>query len=293
MPDSPRPPAAPPARLWHDDPDHPQPEIPLLGGDVTEGVVRVGNTVRRAPGRGADYVHALLDHLEAKGFQGAPRFLGVDASGREVLTFVEGEVAGRPHPIWVADERRLASLGRFLRAYDDAAQDFVPPPGIEPDPGPPELPGLPPAPKAEPDIVAHLDITPENIVFRDGEAYALIDFDLARPSTRVDELYSVMLWWAPLNEPADVAPALATVDPFRRSRILADAYGMSAQDRARLVEVATLRTRRSWHTMKLRAELEGGGWQRMWDEGVGDIIKRREAWLDRNAPNLNAALTAP
>jgi hypothetical protein len=40
------------------------------------------------------------------------------------------------------------------------------------------------------------------------------------------------------------------------------------------------------------SELEGGGWQRMWDEGVGDIIKRREAWLERNATALDAALTA-
>jgi hypothetical protein len=31
----------------------------------------------------------------------------------------------------------------------------------------------------------------------------------------------------------------------------------------------------------------------MWDEGVGDVIKRREAWLDRNAAVLTAALTAP
>jgi len=144
----------------------------------------------------------------------------------------------------------------------------------------------------EPDIVAHLDITPENVVFRDGEAYALIDFDFVRPGTRVDELYNAMLWWAPLNEPADVDPALGKVDAFRRCRILADAYGMSDQDRARLVEVGILRTRRTRHTMKLRAELEGGGWQRMWDEGVGDIIKRREPWLERNATALDAALTA-
>ncbi|WP_165977962.1 hypothetical protein [Nonomuraea diastatica] len=29
------------------------------------------------------------------------------------------------------------------------------------------------------------------------------------------------------------------------------------------------------------AEERGGGWARMWDEGIGDEIKRREAWLDR------------
>jgi hypothetical protein len=27
--------------------------------------------------------------------------------------------------------------------------------------------------------------------------------------------------------------------------------------------------------------------------GVGDMIKRREAWLDRHAATLTAALTAP
>ena len=54
-----------------------------------------------------------------------------------------------------------------------------------------------------------------------------------------------------------------------------------------------VRTRRSWHLMKQRAQTHGGGWQRMWDEGVGDVIKRREAWLDQHGPALTAALTAP
>lgn len=45
--------------------------------------------------------------------------------------------------------------------------------------------------------------------------------------------------------------------------------------------------------MKQRAQTHGGGWRRMWDEGVGDVIKRREAWLERHAATLTAALTAP
>ena len=45
--------------------------------------------------------------------------------------------------------------------------------------------------------------------------------------------------------------------------------------------------------MKQRAETQGDGGQRMWDEGAGDVIKRREAWLDRHAVTLTAALTAP
>lgn len=97
-------------QTWTDDAD--EPEIALPGGDVTEGVVRVGRTVRRPVGAHSPLVHALLRHLEAAGFHGAPRFLGIDAAGREVLTFVEGEVAGRPRPDWIADEDRLVSVAR-------------------------------------------------------------------------------------------------------------------------------------------------------------------------------------
>ena len=270
-----------------------QAEIPLAGGDVTEGVVRVGDTVRRPVGPHSPLVHALLTHLESVGFAGAPRFLGIDRAGREVLSYVEGEVAGRPRPPWIADEDRLASVGRLVRAYDDAAASFVPPPGALPGTEPAGPPGVPPAPSHPPELIGHVDITPENVVFRDGGAYALIDFDLAKPATRADEMFNTMMWWAPLADPRDVDPLLQGADVPRRARILADAYDLSGADRERVIEVAVMRTRRSWHLMKQRAETRGGGWQRMWDEGVGDVIKRREAWLDQHAPALAAALTAP
>jgi hypothetical protein len=276
---------------WVDKAD--QVEIPLAGGDVTEGVVRVGDTVRRPVGPHSPLVHALLAHLELVGFEGAPRFLGIDGSGREVLSYIDGEVAGRPRPPWIADETRLASVGRLVRAYDDAAASFASPPDALPDTLPDDPPGIPPAPAYPPELIGHVDITPENVVFRDGRAHALIDFDLAKPATRADEMLNAMLWWAPLSDPRDVDPLLQHVDVPARARILADAYGLSGTDRERVIEVAVLRTRRSWHLMKRRAETHGGGWQRMWDEGVGDVIKRREAWLDRHASTLAAALTAP
>jgi hypothetical protein len=276
---------------WVDKAD--QVEIPLAGGDVTEGVVRAGDTVRRPVGPHSPLVHALLAHLELAGFEGAPRFLGIDGSGREVLSYIDGEVAGRPRPPWIADETRLASVGRLVRAYDDAAASFASPPDALLDTLPDDPPGIPPAPAYPPELIGHVDITPENVVFRDGRAHALIDFDLAKPATRADEMLNAMLWWAPLSDPRDVDPLLQHVDVPARARILADAYGLSGTDRERVIEVAVLRTRRSWHLMKRRAETHGGGWQRMWDEGVGDVIKRREAWLDRHASTLAAALTAP
>ena len=281
--------SAPQAPTWADDGS--EPEVPLLGGDVTEGIVRVGATVRRPVHANSKLVHALLRHLENVGFTGAPRFLGFDNAGREVLTYIEGEVAGRPRPAWIAAEDRLLSVGQLLRAYDDAAATFAVPAGVEPDPGPPPPPGIPPEPPYPPELIGHVDITPENVVFRDGQAVALIDFDLAKWATRADEVYNAMAWWAPLIDPADADPLLRNVDVPRRCRLFADAYGLSETDRGRVIEVGLMRASRTWHLMKQRAELFGGGWQRMWDEGAGDLIKRRLAWLERNADVLRAALS--
>ena len=74
-------------------PDQPaQPEVPLSGGRLTAGVVRVGDTVRRPTGPHSPFVHRLLRHLDAVGFEAAPRLLGVDEQGREVLSFIDGWV---------------------------------------------------------------------------------------------------------------------------------------------------------------------------------------------------------
>jgi serine/threonine protein kinase len=73
--------------------------------------------------------------------------------------------------------------------------------------------------EGEPEVplpgIGHVDITPENMMFRDGEAVALIDFDLAKWATRADEV------WAPLVDPVDVDPLLQYVDVPRRCRRLA------------------------------------------------------------------------
>jgi len=261
-------------------------EIPLLGGDVTEGLVRVGDTVRRPPGERDELVKDVLLHLEKVGFEGAPRYLGIDSAGRHTLTYIEGEVAGRPRPEWIADEDRMISVARLVRAYDDAVEGF----GIPTDlPAPIEPPGLPDL-DDPPELVGHQDITPENVVFRDGRAYALIDFDLVRPVSRAGEVANLLLWWAPLGADADLDPEFRGLDRQRRCRLIADAYGLAAPDRQRLMQLTIDRNTRAWHTMKYRAETLGGGWQRMWSEGVGDTIRHRQTWLEENADSLTSAL---
>jgi hypothetical protein len=261
-------------------------EIPLTGGDVTEGLVRVGDTVRRPPGERPEMVRALLKHLESVGFAGAPRFLGVDAKDREVVTYIDGQVAGRPRPAWIADEDRMISVAQLLRAYHDAVEGFGIPTDIPPPYEPPGLPDL----ADPPELVGHQDITPENVVFRDGRAYALIDFDFARPVSRAREVVNLLLWWAPLGEDADLDPEFRGLDRPHRCRLIADAYGLSEPDRRRLMELSIALNERSWHNMKYRADTLGGGWQRMWSEGVGDKIKHRQVWFEENADSITAAL---
>lgn len=277
-----------PARFREPDPSA-EPQF-LVGGDVTDELVRIGDTVRRPWDRHAPLVRAVLRHLEDAGFDGAPRYLGVDAMDREVLSYLPGEVAGRPRPAWFRDQDRLASVAVLLRDYHAAMEGFVLSPALADCWEVPGLPlGIPDV--VEPDeLLGHQDITPENVVFRDGVAVALIDFDLARPASRLLEVVNALVHWGQLADPEDREPAMPDEEVFARCRVFVDAYGLDRDGRERLAEVAALRSRRSWHLMEHRSRVEGGGWQRMWDQGVGAVITRRVAWLTGQGPRLTAAL---
>jgi hypothetical protein len=52
--------------------------IPLTGGRLTQGVVRIGDTVRRPASEKSAFTAELLQLLERRGFTTAPRYLGQD-----------------------------------------------------------------------------------------------------------------------------------------------------------------------------------------------------------------------
>jgi len=148
---------------------HPQaasPEIPLYGGISNHGlVVRVADTVHRPTRPHAPATHALLRHLEDVGFAGAPRFLGIDEQGREILSFISGEAVIRPYPTWAMTDSALGSVADLLRGYHDAVASFDPDRHAW-------GPLVPPAFRTG--LVSHNDPNLDNVVFRDGEAVALI-----------------------------------------------------------------------------------------------------------------------
>lgn len=267
-------------------------EVALPKGDVTEGVVRVGDTVRRPRQPQSAFVAAYLDHLERVGFTGAPRFLGVDDRGRDVLDFVPGDVPGAPPEAWACTDEVVAGIGRLVRDLHDASAGWEPPPELAwfgrdragPE-MPPELADLP----GPPELVAHCDVTPQNVVFRDGRPVALVDFDLARPTRRVADMLTTAMWWVPLLDPVDRAPAQRDVDVPARFGALLDAYGLPGAEREELLDIADGMWRRSWLLMRHNARTLGGGWARMWSDGVGEAIDRRRAWIARERPALSRA----
>jgi hypothetical protein len=92
-----------------------QEETPLAGGNLSV-VVRVGDTVRRSLHPWSEAVQGLLRHLEAQGFDGAPRFLGIDDQGREILTFIAGEVGAYPLPASMWSDEALTGAAQLLAA---------------------------------------------------------------------------------------------------------------------------------------------------------------------------------
>ena len=266
-------------------------EVPLLGGDMTEGVVRVGRTVRRPVRPHTAAVHGLLRHLEAAGFDGAPRVLGIDAKNREVLTYLPGVVARRPLPAFATADSTLAALARLQLRYHEAVADFRPAPAARWDG---EVTRFVDGPV---DIICHCDINLENVIFQPGpdglRPYALIDFDLARPGTRLVDIIQTLRYWAPIADPADRDPALRDVDVAARIAIFCDAYGLSYTERARLVPVASRWLRRSRATIAQRARMRGGAWTRMLDVGVGERLLRSAVWLERHQPEIDARLRRP
>ncbi|MET9342095.1 phosphotransferase [Nonomuraea sp. NPDC003804] len=252
-------------------------EIPLQGGDVTDGVVRIGDTVRRPTCRSSPAVHALLRHLEAVGFAGAPRLKGVDAAGREIITFVPGTAGLTAES---AGDRALERLARLLRDFHDATAGF-PLAGHRWEGGSND--------DAAPEVIGHCDLTPANVIFRGDRPVALIDFDLARPTTRLFDVVTTMRHWAPIADPVDRHPLLRQADVGARLRRFCDAYGLPPRERRRLIPLARLRFGRSYEVMRTRAA-EGGGWARMWADGAGERIRRAAAWLDTHEDEVHAHL---
>jgi Ser/Thr protein kinase RdoA (MazF antagonist) len=257
-----------------------EPETPLSGGNMTGGVVRVGDTVRRPAGPWTPAVHALLAHLHAVGFGGAPRPLGIDERGREVLTYLPGVVPWPDRVELVGPEDRLRRVARLIRDLHDAVADFVPPADAR---WQVLIPAEVPAGSAG--LIAHHDLAPWNLVVHD-DRWAFIDWDVAAPGSREWDVAYAMRGFVPLT----ANPSYRRDDAAGRLRVFADAYGLSEGQRSTIV---TMLARRAVAMHDFLADGSRRGlspWARLWREGHGDAWHADAEYIAARESRWRAAL---
>lgn len=242
-------------------------------GDPVNGVVRIGNTVRRPVRPWTPAVHGLLRYLEEAGFDGSPRVLVIDEAGRAILTFLPSE------PVWAYSEEVLVATARLVRSVQVILEGFTPPPDAVW--SLPRAPGVP---------VGHNDIKPENTVYAGGLPYGFIDWELAGPSPPLADVAWAAISIVPLR-PDHFCRMVGFPDPPDRParlRLFCDAYGV--EDRLEFLDGIE-----AWEREALReiVELGGGGvapFDRFLAGGEDRFLRWDIEWLLAHRQALERAL---
>jgi hypothetical protein len=227
-------------------------------------------------------VHAYLAAVEAAGFDGASSPVGIEPDGRERLRYIPGRAPSPPYGAWARTDEALASVVRLLAGLHRAAPAFAgsarawSPELADPEGGP---------------IVCHNDVCLDNVIFRDGQAVGLIDFDFAAPGRPLYDLaqlarhvvpvlgdgMSQILGWTPADRPA-------------RMRLVADTYGLDAAGRAELLELVPVALARSRAFIEGRVAAGDANFALMYEltGGAGRFDDQDRWWADHRDAFLAA-----
>ncbi|MDP4549621.1 phosphotransferase [Alkalihalobacillus macyae] len=261
---------------------HNKKEELLTGGNVSN-VYRSGNTVRRELKPESMKIHELLKHLEYKGYDHAPTFLGIDEKGREVLSYIEGEAGNYPLKEYMWSTDGLKEIARMLRLYHDAVSDF-PMDNFEP------LDHTP-----EPyEVMCHNDFAVYNIIYDHQKPVGIIDFDVAAPGPRLWDIAYTLYTCVPLSrlyhtETGEAVYYESSRDADRmrqRVKVFFESYGVEDMEEG-YVEMVLLRLEGLCKYMIRKAGEGDRAFQKMIDEGHYDhyqneirfIREHGEEWL--------------
>ena len=244
----------------------------LVGGVANAGsVVRVGEHVLRPSNPHSGSIHCFLSWLHASGFTAASVPVGIDDDGRERLMFIDGTVPVPPYPGWAQTDAALTSIAQLLRGLHDAAAPFDPSGTTwstemaDPVGGP---------------IVCHNDVCLENVVFRDGVAVGLLDFDFAAPGRPVYDVAQFARMCVPIDDDVNAARlGWRSADRPARLRVLADAYGLDEASRGELLEIVSDSIARGGEFVRRRVEAGDPNFVEMWNRmGGQQRFDRRRRW---------------
>lgn len=258
-------------------------EETLLGGNVSN-VYRLGDTVRRELKPDSVKIHKLLKHLESKGFDYAPKFLGIDEKDREILSFIEGETGNYPLKKYMWSNDALKEIAKMLRLYHNAVSDFPIEESWQP------IDNTPQPFK----VLCHNDFAIYNIIFNQEKPVGIIDFDLAAPGQRLWDIAYTLYTCVPLSRLYHTETGEEVYyDPLKdadrikqRVKLFFESYGIEGMEKG-FLEMVLLRVEGLCKTMQRKAEEGDMAFQKMIDEGHFEhyqkelqfIRKHGEEWI--------------
>ncbi|KKI91378.1 aminoglycoside phosphotransferase [Bacillus sp. SA1-12] len=235
----------------------------LTGGNVSN-VYRSGDTVRRELKPDSVKTHKLLQHLESKGFDYAPKFLGIDEKDREILSFIEGEAGNYPLKKYMWSNDVLKEIAKMLRLYHDAVSDF------------PLLNEWKPMDNTpyKIEVVCHNDFAIYNIIFNHEKPVGIIDFDVAAPGPRIWDIAYTLYTCIPLSRlyhtetgEAVYYDTLKDADRIKqRVKLFFESYGIEGMENG-FLEMVLLRVEGLCKYMIKKASEGDAAFQKMVDEG--------------------------
>jgi Phosphotransferase enzyme family len=193
----------------------------LAGGVAHAGSVgRQGAFVLRPSNPHSDAVHTFLRALRSTGFDGASMPVEIQPDGRERLVFIEGDVPVPPFPRWAQTDDALESIATLMRAFHDASSQIA----LKTLSWSDEL-----ADPAGGSMICHNDVCLENVVFREGRAIGLLDFDFAAPGRPIFDLAAFARMCVPIDDDISASRlGFEDLDRPARLRLVTDTYGLEA-----------------------------------------------------------------
>jgi hypothetical protein len=259
-------------------------EEPLAGGVANAGsVTRQGRHVLRPSNPHSSSIHRFLAALRAAGFAGASEPVSIDGDDRERLVFIAGDVPIPPYPAWAQSDDALYSLADLMRRFHLAARSFDATGATWSR----EL-----ADAAGGPIVCHNDVCLENVVFRDGVAVGLLDFEFAAPGRPVYDLTEMARMCVPVDDDVSAARlGWAAADRPARLGLVADAYGVDRAVRHELLALLDDSIARGGEFVRRRVDAGDPNFTRMWAAmGGAERFDRRRRWWAEHREHFARAL---
>jgi aminoglycoside phosphotransferase (APT) family kinase protein len=198
---------------------------------------------------------------------GAPRLVGVDRQGREVLTFIDGYVAWRSPTDGVSSIESLTDVARLVRQFHDLTAGT--------------------SLARDQEVVCHNDLSPKNTVYRDGgegmRPVVFLDWDIAAPGARIHDV-AHMCW-----QYLDLGPAVHDLAvTLTQLRMICDAYGLV--DRSEVVETILWWQDRCWRGIDAGAQAGDAAMVGLRAAGAVKSVRAAYDWVLEHQGEIQAGL---